>query len=143
MNGLLASMSYFLDMTPHTYTPADGLKLLNVGWLDEAYPFARGVTPAEFRTALLLLCEQPVYLHRGFHTCQFCPKNARHAQAAGIGNGQIRVMGADGTWYAAPTMIHHYVTAHNYLPPAAFVEAVLRPAAVAEGNHYPPRVRYL
>jgi hypothetical protein len=28
--------------------------------------------------------------------------------------------------YAAPAMVVHYIEAHNYQPPAAFIEAVLR-----------------
>ena len=43
-----------------------------------------------------------------------------------LGNGEIRVTGEDGTVYAAPTMIAHYVAEHHYLPPQEFVDAVLR-----------------
>ena len=125
-------MSYFADLTPHTYTPTDGHAILNIGWLDEASPFARGETIPKFREALRLLCERPVHLHRGFHQCQFCPTEARRVQSAHIGNGQIRVMGLNSIWYAAPTMIHHYVVAHSYQPPSAFVEAVLLSRAVAD-----------
>ena len=40
------------------------------------------------------------------------------------GNGEIRV--SDGNvMYAAPTLIYHYVVAHAYLPPEAFIAAVL------------------
>jgi len=117
-------MSYFPDLTPHTYTPTDGLIVLNVGWLDPAYPFAQGDTSPRFQEALRQLCEQPVHLHRGFHICQFCPDDVRRVQPSRIGNGQIRLMGRDGVWYAAPTMIYHYVVAHRYAPPVEFVRAV-------------------
>ena len=50
--------------------------------------------------------------------------------AHAAGNGQIRVLSAKGVWYAAPTLVHHYVTMHEYHPPAAFVDAVLSPVAV-------------
>ena len=125
-------MSYFADLSPHTYTPSDGIEVVNVGWLDQAHPFTKGETAQEFREALRRLCESPIRLHRGFHVCQFCPKKVRAAQRSNTGNGQIRIKGPDGTWFAAPTMIHHYVEAHNYLPPPAFVHAVLQPAAIAE-----------
>jgi hypothetical protein len=125
-------MSYFADLTPHTYAPTDGETVLNVGWLDSSYTFPRGDTPAEFRDALYLLCQRPVWVHRGSHVCQFCPQeDLRAAHPGQIGNGQVRVKGADGIWYAAPTMVYHYVLEHQYLPPAVFVQAVLFPAAVA------------
>lgn len=136
-------MSYFGDLTPHTYTSTDGATVLNVGWLDAAYPFPQGDTTPEFRNALRHLCDRPIRLHRGFHVCQFCPREqfaawpatpSRPVHPERLGNGQIRVQGTDGVWYAAPTMIFHYVTEHRYQPPAAFVEAVLRPAAVADDN---------
>lgn len=136
-------MSYFADLTPHTYTPTEEGTVLNVGWLDSAYPFAHGKTSPEFHDALRRLCEHPVKLHRGFHQCQFCAQEdlaeGPPAHPERLGNGQIRVKGADGIWYAAPTMVCHYVTEHQYLPPPAFVEAVLRPAAVAveEDGHQP------
>ncbi|WP_160148400.1 hypothetical protein [[Leptolyngbya] sp. PCC 7376] len=61
-------------------------------------------------------------LHRGFHCCEFCD-NA-------TGNGQICVRHPNGNWYSAPTMLHHYVTVHHYLPPEEFIEAVLNPIEV-------------
>lgn len=42
-----------------------------------------------------------------------------------VGGAEIRVRAKDGVVYAAPDMIVHYVLAHRYLPPAAFVEAVI------------------
>jgi hypothetical protein len=123
-------VSYFEDLTPHTYTRTDGEKVLNIGWLDLAHPFATGPTSEEFQEALHQLRAHPIHLHRGFHDCQFCPDERhldyRKRNPERHGNGQIRVQGIDGTWYAAPTMIHHYVTAHQYCPPTVFIDAVLR-----------------
>lgn len=131
-------MSYFADLTPHSYTPTGDATVLNVGWLDSAHSFARGETSAAFRDALGLLCQRPVFLHRGFHLCQFCPREDLRvwppANPERLGNGQIRVQGAGGVWYAAPTMVEHYVVEHGYGPPAEFVQAVLSPAAVATSD---------
>lgn len=128
-------MSYFADLTPHTYTPTNGEDVLNVGWLDVSEDYQRGETSSEFRTALQRLSANPIILHRGFHMCQFCPaEDARiwpPSHPERLGNGQIRVRSADGVWYAAPVMIYHYVVEHGYRPPAAFIEAALHPAAVA------------
>jgi hypothetical protein len=132
-------MSYFPDLTPHTYTPIHGQQVLNVGWLDVDYPFPTGETSSEFREALRLLCEHPIFLHRGFHPCPFCPHSFGWppAQSERRGNGQIRVKGFNGIWYAAPKLICHYVDKHGYLPPEPFVDAVLYPADVATGTAFP------
>ena len=125
-------MSYFPDLTPHTYTDTDGLNILNIGWLDAAYSFQKGEPAAGFLEALRELCAHPVKLHRGFHDCQFCPGTTSGMYDGMRANGQIRIMAATGSWYAAPRLIYHYVTVHHYAPPAAFVETVLCPAAVAK-----------
>jgi len=41
-----------------------------------------------------------------------------------MGNGEIRVPAADGSLFAAPTLIGHYVAVHGYLPPAEFLYAL-------------------
>ena len=119
-------MSYFADMTPHTYTRTGLSNALNVGWLDAAFPFAQGDVPSQFLRTLQILCDKPVHLHRGFHDCQFCPKVPYTKEVIRRGNGQIRVEGEGGIVFVAPTMIYHYVSAHQYLPPADFIDAVLQ-----------------
>lgn len=118
-------MAFFLDNTPHSYSPTRGLEVWNIGWLDDGQPFAVGATSKEFQNALLELCEHPIILHRGIHPCGFCRKQK------GYGNGQIRVLSKKRMWYAAPTLVHHYVVKHGYLPPADFVDTVISPMAVA------------
>jgi hypothetical protein len=119
-------MAWFPDLSPHTYTPTCSVSVVNVGWLDEGNDFAVGSTSSEFQAALQELCRQPVYLHRGTHACWFCRRLHRLVE----GNGQIRILGKGGVWFAAPTLIFHYVTVHEYLPPAEFIEAVLCAAKV-------------
>jgi hypothetical protein len=121
-------MSYFADLTPHTYTrTTKGRTVLNVGWLDASYPVSTGIVPGDFVQILKRLTEMPMHLHRGVHTCQFC-LNHPDAPPATHGNGQIRVAGTDGIWYAAPVLILHYVQVHHYKPPEEFITAVLRSA---------------
>jgi hypothetical protein len=129
-------MAFFADLTPHTYSPTRGLEVLNVGWLDEGQPFPVGPTCQAFRDALLELCRHPIILHRGVHVCWFC--RGRRQDLAG--NGQIRLLSPTGIWYAAPTLVHHYVTAHEYCPPADFVEAVLSPAGIGTDYGWFPDV---
>jgi hypothetical protein len=117
-------MAFFPDLSPHTYSPTRGLKILNVGWLDEGNVFPVGHTSQRFQDALAELCQRPIILHRGVHGCWFCGPNKK------CGNGQIRVFARTGIGYAAPTLVHHYVVDHDYLPPLEFVEAVLSPFAI-------------
>src|SRR5262249_16942156 len=69
------------------------------------------------------------------HPCPYC------AQAAG--SGEIHVAGPGGLVFAAPALVWHYVTAHDYLPPEQFIQAVLsgtpvnpEPRDTAEGLAY-------
>src|SRR5262249_38297781 len=119
-------MAFFPDLSPHTYTPTRGLDVLNIGWLDEGHPFPVGQPTQAFRDALADLCKHPILLHRGSHACWFC----RGRLQKEAGNGQVRVLGGRDVWYSAPILVHHYVTQHEYRPPAEFIEAVLSPVAV-------------
>lgn len=116
-------MAYFEDLTPYTYLPRDegDQSALNVGWLDAAHPFEIGETSTEFRTKLEQLCRFAFNQTRGVHPCYFCPTGKGGFAAS---SAEIRVAG-DGKIYAAPTLIYHYVTAHNYRPPSEFIAAVL------------------
>lgn len=128
-------MAYFADLTPYAYdmTPSD-LVVLNIGWLSSSHPFNRGKTSREFQQALASLCQNPVFLHRGFHRCEFCASRTGwwpfKRQEPARGSGQIRVLDEQGHWYAAPTLTHHYVVTHGYQPPEIFVQTVLNPVRV-------------
>ncbi len=69
---------------------------------------------------------------RGFQECHFCTDPAYPVimksgdQELALGSAEVRVTGDDGTVYAAPTLVAHYIAGHDYLPPAEFVEALLR-----------------
>ena len=75
---------------------------------------------------------------RGLHWCHFCDVESpiRLALADGtrvvLGMSEIHVTGPSGARYSAPTLIHHYVTAHNYRPLLDFQKAVLDHAAALE-----------
>ena len=42
-----------------------------------------------------------------------------------VGNGEVHIAGQEGTVYAAPTMIVHYVQKHGYCPPTEFIDALV------------------
>ena len=73
---------------------------------------------------------------RGWHQCPSCKGAASHGvrgtkavrdgESVSLGDAEIRVVGKDGTWLIAPTLVLHYVTEHAYRPPAEFIDAVSR-----------------
>ena len=128
---------YFQDLTPYEYARHSIRRnRLNVGWLSREHEFPIGDTSEDFRRVLNQLATNPTNLCGGHHDCEFCESplrkfffwGSRYRPSASMdeGNGEIRVPAAEGdVIYVAPQLVAHYVEAHRYLPPAAFVEAVL------------------
>lgn len=127
-------MTYFPDLAPYEgYTTTErrfcGLPTLLVGWLDQPYPIPTGPVPAGFAQRLFAFCTWDKLLNctGGHHDCAYCNVTySQHLERVNspLGNGEIRVLG-DGVAYAAPSLVCHYVTAHDYLPPPDFVAAVM------------------
>jgi len=136
-------MAYFRDLTPYIYflnAPMRGT-ILNVGWLDAGQPFETGELPGPWLDRLWGYCEVCVTPTRGLHRCPFCEPTSmgldEYIREHGgkrllLGSAEIRAFSSDGRIFAAPNLIFHYVEAHKYRPPEAFVEAVaLLPASEA------------
>jgi predicted RNA-binding Zn-ribbon protein involved in translation (DUF1610 family) len=131
-------MTWFEDLTPYAYLVRAGRvpeRTLNVGWLDEGHEFPTGDVPASFVDRLRTLAECATTMQtRGLHECPFCSEEPDtraewwlpRASSGRHGSNEIRGVGADGVRYAAPTLVVHYVTAHRYRPPQAFIDAVVR-----------------
>jgi hypothetical protein len=146
-------MAYFADLSPYRYghppdedEDDDGWDQDRmVGWLARGQDVPQGATPDGLVDALLICATRPARLYRGRHECDLCdvtprtwvdpsgarmrdPHPASHMDLDGrevfLGNGEIRVQGSDGLWYAAPTLVAHYVAAHHYAPPAPFIDGV-------------------
>jgi hypothetical protein len=148
-------MTYFADLTPYVYGIADDIDALNVGWLDAVHSFDVRAPSEELLDALWAFVRSPVAKTRGRHECELCPRDAdyderlrarmggprdlpwpedrrsrsiwasRHGVELQLGTAEMRAYGEGGGGFAAPTLIYHYVAAHQYAPPDAFVRAVL------------------
>jgi len=126
---------YFNDLSPYQYDRREpDPTIVNVGWLSREHSYEEGPVPEDFVDALRQLVSHPINLYRGFHLCEYCPEpqvtfgNEQRLSDLGsspVGNGEIRVPGLDGLTYVAPFLVLHYVAAHHYKPPSAFVDAVL------------------
>jgi hypothetical protein len=129
---------YFADLTEYRYGQTSPRPdVLNVGWLSKHHPFQLGQSAPGFVEKLKRLVESPVNLYRGIHICEFCPPPPTVLAGGRIpvpapppgtfGNGEIRVRGVgtkSNITYVAPTLVHHYVVEHHYLPPQEFIDAV-------------------
>lgn len=129
-------MAYFPELSPYVYDGRDPApNMLNVGWLSNGHDFRSEPVAPRFVATLAEMAKSPTNLYRGSHLCEFCPAPpvfVRHGRefidppSGTAGNGEIRVQDPDGIIYVAPVLIVHYVTEHQYSPPQAFIEAVLR-----------------
>jgi hypothetical protein len=116
-------MTYFADLGTETMIVA-GPRIRAVGWLEPDHEFSVGDTEVEFQRRLgemsknwsdsSSVCGWPVFA--GPHRCGFCAKVQ--------GFGEFAVPGKEVT-YVAPSLIAHYVEAHQYAPPWDFIEAVM------------------
>lgn len=126
---------YFPDLSPYKYFESDRApNVLNIGWLGGAHAYPQGQPPEGFLERLWIFCRESVNRLRGFHVCELCPRPEGYppmlqmqysGEALWLGSAEAWAFGDDGMVYAAPDMIFHYVVDHGYLPPAAFVQAVL------------------
>ncbi|NGM14256.1 DUF7919 family protein [Verrucosispora sioxanthis] len=132
---MIERVTYIPDLAPYDYHPG-APDAVAIGWLDWSMPFTTGACPPGVQDRLVSLGVRPVRLMRGYHYCQFClaavePQHVIRADVrlykapdVACGNGEIWLTGVDGTNFAAPALIGHYVEEHHYLPPDGFIEAV-------------------
>jgi hypothetical protein len=130
-------MSRYDDLSPCEYFgPEHAAGLKAVGWLEEESEFRQGKPDARFVHKLVLLLGDSSPLDRSAdpHYCSLCslshgPSEFRLWQSPGMpvvpmGNRNLVVPG-NGYLYVAPSLILHYIDAHQYAPPEEFVKAVL------------------
>jgi len=122
-------MTYFADLTPYVYDVTDRRRM-NVGWLDAEHDYPMGVVDDEVSAALVHLLGFQTNPTRGTHSCPLCRKHMvefvdDHGYNHLLGSAEIHVDGDDGSSFAVPSLIVHYVLEHEYLPPEAFRKAVV------------------
>ena len=125
-------MSYYPDLSPHQYhMQALDPSLVSIGWLDGIHPYSTGLVNDAFLERLWPYCRCFIREFRGVHTCELCSEPGfgvtirRGDEELLLGSAEIRVPGQGGLVYAAPNFIYHYIVAHHYLPPQAFIDAVM------------------
>ncbi|WP_052549057.1 hypothetical protein [Enhygromyxa salina] len=121
----------YSDLSKYSYTKLRSrASLLNVGWLDLDAPFLEGAVPAQ--AIARIEAAIPLYLNamRGIHGCPFCGDSDIYADI----DGKSTLLGMSDIWipsklsetvYIAPSLILHYITAHQYMPPREVVDELL------------------
>jgi len=101
--------------------------LIAIGWLEDGYEFTSGTIVAGVNKRLTQLRPQfmaafPEFSFRGLHHCSLCKSGERALSESHV---NLFIPG-ENVVYVAPGRIDHYIEAHGYCPPDAFVDALLR-----------------
>jgi hypothetical protein len=102
--------------------------MVNFEWLDGPLNYPHGQVAPEIVRCMLRLAARYANGMRGFHRCPFCNNSAQLSTQLGdevvyLGSAEIHVTAADTT-YVAPSLLPHYVEAHEYLPPLDVLRAL-------------------
>jgi hypothetical protein len=104
-----------------------------IGWLSPAHAFDKGPVSEEFFEKLVFLLKAPwqIAVSAGFHRCEFCRFSGGMRELSYKGHqvsmGSSNAFIPDGErFYVVPSLILHYIDAHEFQPPPDFQDAVLR-----------------
>jgi len=113
-------MTHIPELDQNCYF-ATGPRLRAIGWLESGKEFEIGSVDGEFLDRLKAHLHDPFGLvdFCGSHVCSLCA-----GAFAPHGNCEL-IVPTEEVCYVAPALIAHYVEAHRYRPPAAFIEALV------------------
>ncbi|WP_444547640.1 DUF7919 family protein [Sorangium atrum] len=127
-------MVYYPDLSPCDYFGRWQDILRAVGWHESGHSFTTGPVAKEFFGALMRLLSNPwqPVAFAGRQPCPYCRFTGGAAElrfedvAISVGANNLFVPARDeAVVYVAPSLIAHYIDAHDYCPPPVFQEAVL------------------
>ena len=116
-------MSHFGDLTRYAYSGIEACEdAYNIGWLARGHEFKRASPDERDLDKLWEICKISVRQARGIHGCDFCAPGCsviaeRQGSRLLLGAAEIRVFSPTGIVYAAPTLLFHYMSVHQYCPP--------------------------
>lgn len=128
---------FYEDLSGYCYylkTPVSTVR--NVGWLEKDKPYKTGRVPDGFLSKLSSIIlgndivDAQVNRIRSAHPCALSdcgsPEITDGERKVTLGAAEIWIPSCEeGSFFAAPSMIYHYVEKHNYLPPQEFIAAVM------------------
>ncbi len=122
---------FYNDLSQYEYSrwlDRDGGRLYNFGWLSSEHSYERGASELDWFRKLELAVANFVNPYRGVHSCDFCGAVDQFVEIGGkrilLGHAEAWVPSSDGRIFVAPTLVHHYVTAHDYRPPDVVIAAL-------------------
>jgi hypothetical protein len=127
---------YFDDLSHYSYYMPKPLEsVLNIGWLERGKPHGVGVVASGLVAKLLQVMglEGTTCVHvnriRSVHPCNLCGEDAfDDVDPSGkllVGASEIWIPRLGGGFFAAPSMLPHYIIKHGYLPPAEFLASLM------------------
>lgn len=124
-------MPHYADLQDCDFFGSTGGKLVAIGWLARGHPFAKGAVNIDFFEALAALAVDPwqPFATAGVHGCDFCKFTGGPTE---LTLGELRVpMGCANLFvptpacvFVTPSLVLHYLDAHEYAPPQVFLRAV-------------------
>jgi hypothetical protein len=121
----------FSDTTACDYFGAAAAEHLRaVGWLERGQPFATGAVSTDAYVALQQLLMEPwqPVVFCGMHQCDLC-------QFDGPMQSRNLFLPAGDSIFVAPAMIAHYIAAHHYRSPDAFLAVVISIAPLSRQDY--------
>jgi hypothetical protein len=127
---------YFDDLSHYGYYMPKALdSVLNVGWLEHDKPYSVGAAPPVLvnRLAQVMSLEGTTCVHvnriRSTHPCNLCGADSfNDVDPSGkllVGASEIWIPRSGGGFFAAPSMLLHYIVRHGYMPPVEFSAALM------------------
>lgn len=133
---------FYPDMSPYRERNVIYPKVLNVGWLDSIHEYPKGIVSNKLCKKLkqLTLLENyqtsrsALVIHtnhvRYIYSCPLCHSDIalydkKRNEIMMLGINQIQIPSANKDYlFCAPSLIYHFITEHDYLPPYDFLEAI-------------------
>lgn len=131
-----SELMYYDDLSDYCFylkTPVQQVK--NVGWLKKNHSFTKGHVSKIFleKIAKIIVIHSGVHVNRRRcqNSCELCgcyvPEISVNGISEWLGFSEIWIPSIrQGYFFAAPSLIYHYVMEHEYLPPKDFIEAVMQ-----------------
>ena len=128
---------YYEDLSPYHFASNDILEgVFHVGWLDKYNAYSHGVVNDSVISYFCqLICNDfpnfNICTNRtidNITACPFCDHEI-HVFSESANDEFLSItelwIPSGSITYAAPALVYHYITDHNYLPPQCFLDAVM------------------
>jgi hypothetical protein len=127
---------HYTDLSAYTNHLRDALvNVKNVGWLNGAEEFSSGTVEPHLLNRLKQAFvgvgkfdAEAVLIRGAQHRCEICGASPGVVEVGGkkkyLGASEIWIPAGRDVYYAAPSLVIHYIEEHQYLPPAEFIDAI-------------------